>query len=105
MKQIKQFIKDNLAIIVFALSFILDAQYQILEHFITDPFWLNLVKGLGAVALAYFTKEKLGTSRNTQVLIEEPYEYTPEQQDAVNECVVILDAVGLELIGTRPKDR
>lgn len=104
MKQIKKFIKDNLAIIVFALSFILDAQYQILEHFITDPFWLNLVKGLGAVLLAYFTKEKLGTSNAKRDAYLDG-EYTAEQQDAVNECVVILYAVGLELVGTRPKDR
>jgi len=39
---------------------------------------------------------------------EEPIEYplyTQEQIDAENECRIILDNVGLELVGTRPKDR
>jgi len=67
-EKIKNLFTNNLAIIVFALSFIFDAQYQILERFITDVFWLNIVKGLGAMILAYFTKEKLGLFKfmNTQ---------------------------------------
>jgi len=48
-------LKKYWAIIVFALSFILDAQYQILEHIIADVFWLNIVKGLGTLLLAYVT--------------------------------------------------
>jgi len=36
--------------------------------------------------------------------IHEPL-YSEEQERAIAECVVILDNVGLELVGTRPKDR
>lgn len=47
--------KKYWAVIIFALSFVLDAQYGILEKLITDIFWLNIVKGLGALLLAYLT--------------------------------------------------
>tara|TARA_R110000782_G_scaffold263846_1_gene356701 strand:- start:421 stop:537 length:117 start_codon:yes stop_codon:yes gene_type:complete len=30
---------------------------------------------------------------------------TQEQQEAIDQVTIILDNVGLELIGTRPKDR
>lgn len=58
----KKFLKKYWVVISFVLSFILDAQYQILEHFITDLFWLNIVKGLGALVLAYFTGNKLANT-------------------------------------------
>jgi hypothetical protein len=54
-----KFLKKYSVIIGFIVSFILDAKYQILEKLITDPFWLNIAKGLGAVILAYFTGSKL----------------------------------------------
>ena len=56
-----KFLKKYSVIIGFIVSFILDTQYQILEKLITDPFWLNIAKGLGAVVLAYFTGSKLST--------------------------------------------
>lgn len=56
------FLKNYSILIVFVLSFILDAQYQILEKFITDPFWLNIAKGFGALVLAYLTNNKLKTA-------------------------------------------
>lgn len=57
----KQFFKKYYVVIGFVLSFILDAQYGILEKLISDTFWLNIVKGLGALVLAYFTGNKLTT--------------------------------------------
>jgi hypothetical protein len=54
-------LKKYWAVIIFVLSFIFDAQYQILEQFIANTFWLNIVKGLGGVLLAYLT-EKGATS-------------------------------------------
>ena len=54
-------VKKYWVTISFVLSFILDAQYGILEKLITDPFWLNIAKGIGALILAYFTGNKLAT--------------------------------------------
>lgn len=54
-----KFLKNYWMVVAFFLSFILDSQYQVLEHFIKDPFWLNIAKGFGAVCLAYFTGSKL----------------------------------------------
>lgn len=48
-------LKKYWAIIIFVLSFILDSQYGILEKLIADVFWLNIVKGLGTLLLAYIT--------------------------------------------------
>jgi len=48
-------LKKYWAIIIFVLSFILDSQYGILEKLIADVFWLNIVKGLGTLLLAYVT--------------------------------------------------
>lgn len=56
----RNFLEKNGVIVAFVLGFILDAQYGLLEKLITDLFWLNIAKGIGAVALAYFTKDKLG---------------------------------------------
>jgi len=58
----KKFLKNYWVTISFILSFIFDAKYQILEHFISDLFWLNIVKGLGALLLAYFTGNKLANT-------------------------------------------
>lgn len=35
----------------------------------------------------------------------EDFELTTEQKEAIKKCEEILSSVGLELIGTRPKDR
>lgn len=59
-----KFFKKYSVAIVFIISFVLDANYQILEHFITDPFWLNVVKGFGALCLAWFTGNKLQQNKN-----------------------------------------
>ena len=48
-------VKKYWAILIFALSFILDSQYGILEKLVADIFWLNIIKGLGALLLAYLT--------------------------------------------------
>lgn len=60
----KHFFKKYYVLIGFVLSFVLDAQYQILETLIKDNFWLNIVKGIGAILLAYFTGEKLKNVKN-----------------------------------------
>lgn len=59
-----EFLKKYSVTIVFLITFVLDAKYQILEHFITDPFWLNVVKGFGALCLAWFTGNKLQQKPN-----------------------------------------
>jgi len=63
MSKFKNLVTNNIAIIVFALSFILDAQYGILEKFIADEFWRNIAKGIGAFVLAYFTRQNLGIDK------------------------------------------
>lgn len=55
----KNFLKNYWVAISFVVAFILDANYGILEHFIKDPFWLNIAKGIGALILAYNTGSKL----------------------------------------------
>jgi len=54
--------------------------------------------------LAYLIKNFL-TTDTSENLINTPPLYSEEQEQAIAECVVILDEVGLELVGTRPKDR
>jgi hypothetical protein len=63
----ENFIKKNWALIGFILGFIFDSQFGFLEKLITDPFWLNIVKGIGAILLAYFTKEKLGIKESQNI--------------------------------------
>jgi len=62
-EKFKELVTNNLAIIIFALSFLLDAQYGILERFIIDEFWRNIAKGIGAFVLAYFTRQNLGIAK------------------------------------------
>ncbi len=57
-------LKKNWAIVGFLISFILDSQYGILEHFISDVFWINIIKGLGVFITAYFTQAKLGLGKS-----------------------------------------
>lgn len=55
------FFKKNWAIIGFLISFVMDSQYKILETLLNNnEFAINIVRGLGAFILAYFTKDKLG---------------------------------------------
>ncbi len=44
------------------------------------------------------------SNNNITEPIHEPL-YTEAQNEAIAECINILDNVGLELVGTRPKDR
>ena len=62
MKNLKQFLKDYSVIIVFIVTFILDDQYGIINYYISNTFYQNLIKGLGALILAYFTGQGLKTS-------------------------------------------
>jgi hypothetical protein len=56
-------------------------------------------------ALAYLMKNFFTSeARPLPPPIEYPL-YTEEQTRAVEQCVFILEKVGLELLGTRPKDR
>jgi len=57
-----KFFKKYAVTIGFIISFVFDAKYNMVEHFISDIFWVNVVKGLGALALAYFTGSKLQSS-------------------------------------------
>lgn len=57
-----KFLKKYAVTIGFVMSFLFDAKYNIVEHFISDIFWANIVKGLGALLLAYFTGNKLQSS-------------------------------------------
>lgn len=59
----KKLLKKNWAIIGFLISFVLDSQYGILERFIEDVFWINIIKGLGVFITAYFTQAKLGLGK------------------------------------------
>lgn len=54
--------------------------------------------GLAYLMKNFFTSDTLPTTNKVE-------EYTIEQNRAVDECIIILDSVGLELVGTRPKDR
>jgi len=65
--------------------------------------WKAILMASISGALAYLMKNFFTTEEaKKDVLLSE---YTAEQDAAVNECVIILDNVGLELVGTRPKDR
>jgi len=55
------------AFLIWLVSFILDSNYQILEKIFVDPFWVNIIRGLGGVALAYFTGSKLKNTFNKSV--------------------------------------
>ena len=66
----KKFLKDYSIIIGFILTFILDSQYGIIEYFIKDSFLQNLIKGLGALILAYFTNKKFKNSEEISAKME-----------------------------------
>ena len=93
--------KKHIPIVIFVITFILDAQYQILEKFIVGPFWINIIKGLGAFMLAYFTEKNLGIIKSNTMthFITVEKEATPEQAEAIQKAIDILASVGLELGG------
>jgi hypothetical protein len=47
-------IKKHWALIGFILSFALDTQFGLLESLIGSEQWVNIIRGLGAIVLAYF---------------------------------------------------
>lgn len=68
--------------------------------------WKAILMASISGALAYLMKNFFTTDQLVQK--EAPYldgEYSAEQKEAVTQCQAILDNVGLELVGTRPKDR
>lgn len=70
--------------------------------------WKAILMASISGALAYLLKNFFTTDASKKDIgepIEEPLEYTEEQNRAVADCVIVLDAVELELVGTRPKDR
>lgn len=62
MIKLKQLILKYWMYIAFVISFTIDAQYQILEELLISPFWVNIIKGLGASILAYMTNKGLSNS-------------------------------------------
>lgn len=97
----KEKLKKYLPLIIFGLSFVLDANYGILEKFIVDPFWINIIKGLGAFMLAYLTEKNLGIIKSNTMthFITVEKEATPEQAEAIQKAIDILASVGLEIAG------
>lgn len=59
MNRLKQLVIKYWMYITFIISFTIDAQYGILEELLISPFWVNIIKGLGATLLAYKTNKGL----------------------------------------------
>jgi hypothetical protein len=49
-----EIIKKHWALIGFILAFALDTQFGVLESLIGSEQWVNIIRGLGAIVLAYF---------------------------------------------------
>lgn len=62
MIRLKQLILKYWMYIAFVISFTIDAQYKILEELLINPFWVNIIKGLGASLLAYMTNKGLSNA-------------------------------------------
>lgn len=62
MVKLKNLVTKYWVAISFVISFVIDAQYNILEQFIEDTFWVNIIKGLGAFVLAYMTNKGLSNN-------------------------------------------
>ena len=52
----KNLIKKHWALIGFVVAFALDTQFGVLESLIGSEQWINIIRGLGAIVLAYFWK-------------------------------------------------
>ena len=50
----KTVIKKHWALIGFILAFALDTQFGLIETVIGSEQWVNIIRGLGAIILAYF---------------------------------------------------
>ena len=55
----KNLIKEHWALIGFVVAFALDTQFGVLESLIGSEQWINIIRGLGAIVLAYFWKNNL----------------------------------------------
>lgn len=71
MKTILNLIRKYWALIVFAISFVIDTQYGILEKIIEDPFWVNIVRGLGAALLAAVTGKGISSAPKDNVMLDD----------------------------------
>jgi len=70
--------------------------------------WKAILMASISGAFAYLIKNFLTTDSlelNKTPINTDIYEYTQTQLNAIAECENILAQVGLELVGTRPKDR
>lgn len=68
--------------------------------------WKAIAMASISGALAYLMKNFFTSETVVKSQLERDLsDYTEQQQNAVIECEIILDNVGLELLGTRPKDR
>jgi hypothetical protein len=54
-------IKKHWALIGFILAFALDTQFGLLESLIGSEQWVNVIRGLGAIILAYFWQTDVKT--------------------------------------------
>ncbi len=50
----KNLIEKHWALIGFVVAFALDTQFGVLESLIGSEQWINIIRGLGAIVLAYF---------------------------------------------------
>lgn len=59
MVKIKEYLKMYWPLLVWLISFLLDQQFEILEHSGIDPFWCNIIRAIGAAVLGWMTDKKL----------------------------------------------
>ena len=62
----KNFLVKYWALLTWLLAFLLDSKYQLLEHLISSPYWVNIAKAFGAIVLAYMTGKKLMSKDETE---------------------------------------
>ncbi len=66
-----KFLKNYSAVLGFITAFVVDYNYGILERFVTDPFWVNIIRGAGALLLAKLTNKNLQT-KNDPIIAPPP---------------------------------
>lgn len=67
--------------------------------------WKAILMASISGALAYLMKNFFTSEPKVENISVDGYQYTLAQTEAVEEARIILDNAGLELLGTRPKDR
>lgn len=96
----KDFLKGLvMAVLISAITII----QQSLENGSLVFDWKAILIASLSGAIAYLMKNFFTSEAKAPLYIDG--EYTEEQLNAVTECEIILGNVGLELVGTRPKDR